>query len=211
MEKMLGTARKDHQVAISGVFRDLAALSKSPLVTKQASLDVDGGQCCSKSTSNNMAIPIESDDEAFEPSSIESQCTEVNSIMQRVQSMCSSKAIASQNLNNSADIEMEIISSTESSTPIRSGKEKAYNTRKITQSVEVKKEIAIRETARRSSRNVKFSQKEDEELLKGLQKHGEKNWAAIIKDETFDFHPSRTRDSIRVRADSAAFKKLIKN
>eukprot|EP00111_Clytia_hemisphaerica_P020349 TCONS_00059931-protein len=40
MEKMLGTACQDHQVAISGVFRDLAALSKSPFVTKQASLDV---------------------------------------------------------------------------------------------------------------------------------------------------------------------------
>ena len=73
----------------------------------------------------------------------------------------------------------------------------------------MKKEIASKEV-RRSSRNIKFSPEEDNELFKGIQKHGEKNWAAIIKDETFNFHPSRTRDSLRVRADSAAFKKLLK-
>ena len=105
---------------------------------------------------------------------------------------------------------MDIISSNVSSTPIRSQKSKMYDKQKISQSVEVKKEIASKEATRKSSRNVKFSPEEDKELLKGLQKHGEKNWAAIIKDETFDFHPSRTRDSLRVRADSAAFKKLLK-
>ena len=104
---------------------------------------------------------------------------------------------------------MQLIRSSASSTPKRSQNSNTYDTRKISQCVEVKKEIASREVTRRSSRNVKFSPGEDNELLRGIQKHGEKNWAAIIKDDTFDFHPSRTRDSLRVRADSAAFKKLL--
>ena len=74
----------------------------------------------------------------------------------------------------------------------------------------VEKEIASKEVTKKTSRNVKFSPEEDQELLRGIKKHGEKNWAAIIKDEILDFHPSRTRDSLRVRADSAAFKKLTK-
>ena len=158
---------------------------------------------------------VDSDDEAFEPSNIEAQCTEVNNIMQRVQSMCSNQPITEQNPNDSRDIEMQVLRSTVSSTPKRSQKSRMYDRGRITQSVEVKKEVASKEIAskeatRKPSRNVKFSPEEDRELLKGMQKHGEKNWASIIKDETFNFHSSRTRDSLRVRADSAAFKKLLK-
>ena len=131
--------------------------------------------------------------------------------MQRTESIFPNPATTNQNPNDSRDVDMELIrSTTSSSTPKRSEKSKTYDTRKISQCVEVKKEIASKEVTRRSSRNTKFSSEEDNELLKGIQKHGDKNWAAIIKDETFDFHPSRTRDSLRVRADSAAFKKLLK-
>ena len=207
MEKMLGTARKTHQVACSEAFRDLAVLSRSPSVTQQSG----AGPSSLASTNTNTPMTIDdSDDDAFEPSNIESQCREVNNIMQRVHAMCSSGAAASDNLEDSKDIEMVVTSSNGASTPIRSQKSKMYDKQKISQSVEVKKEIAFKEATRKSTRNVKFSPEEDKELLKGLQKHGEKNWAAIIKDETFDFHPSRTRDSLRVRADSAAFKKLLK-
>jgi len=37
----------------------------------------------------------------------------------------------------------------------------------------------------------------------GIQKYGRKAWAP-----NFKFHSSRTRDSLRMRADSSAFKKL---
>ena len=152
---------------------------------------------------------IDSDDEAFEPNSMEALCNEVNNIMQRAESMCPTPCTANQNLNDSRDVQMEVIKSNISSTPKRPQNSRTYDTRKISQCVEVKKEVASKEV-RRSSRNIKFSPEEDNELLKGIQKHGVKNWAAIIKDETFAFHSSRTRDSLRVRADSAAFKKLLK-
>ena len=209
MEKMLGTTRKDHQLACSDVLRDLAALSRSPMVRQQPSQVVDGPSC-SKSQDNNTPMMVDSDDEAFNLNNIDALCTEVNNIMQRAESMFPNPATINQNPNDSRDIDMELIRSASSSTPNRSQKSKTYDTRKISQSVEVKKEIASKEVTRRSSRNIKFSSEEDNELLKGIQKHGDKNWAAIIKDETFDFHPSRTRDSLRVRADSAAFKKLLK-
>ena len=206
MEKMLGTTRKDHQVACSEAFRDLAALSRNPIVTQQASLDRPS---CSKSQNNNSPMIVDSDDEPFEPNTMEALCTEVNNIMQRTESMCPTPCTTNQNLDDSRDVQMEVIKSSISSTPKRPQNSRTYDTRKISQCVEVKKEIASKEV-RRSSRNVKFSPEEDNELLKGIQKHGEKNWAAIIKDEALDFHPSRTRDSLRVRADSAAFKKLFK-
>ncbi|XP_066916716.1 uncharacterized protein [Clytia hemisphaerica] len=208
MEKMLGTTRKDHQEACSGVLRDLAAMSRNT-IESQPIQDAVASSASSTSTNNHIPMIVDSDDDAFEPSNIEAQCTEVNNIMQRVQSMCSTSPLTNQNLNESRDVQMEVVRSTVSSTPKRPQNSKSYDKRRITESVEVKKETAIKET-RKSSRNIKFSQEEDEELLKGIQKHGEKNWAAIIKDKTFDFHPSRTRDSLRVRADSAKFKKLLK-
>ena len=54
---------------------------------------------------------------------------------------------------------------------------------------------------------VRFTEKEDECLRLGMQKHGLHNWSEIISDKTFSFHSSRTRDSIRVRAGSLAFKR----
>ena len=188
-------------------------MARNPIITQQ--IPEAAGPSTSTSTNYNTPMIVDSEDEAFEPSNIEAQCTEVNNILQRVQSMCSTQAIPDQNPNDSRDIEMQVLRSTVSSTPKRSQKSKMYDKGRITQSVEVKKEIASKEVVskevtRKSSRNVKFSPEEDRELLKGMQKHGEKNWASIIKDETLDFHPSRTRDSLRVRADSAAFKKLTK-
>ena len=208
MEKMLGATRKDHQDAISDVFRDLAALSRNPIVPQH---NLGAGPSSSTSTNNRTPYAVDEQDEVFEPNNLEAQCTEVNNIMQRVQSMCTNSSINNINPNDSADVEMQIISSTVSSTPIRTRQSTLYDKRKITQNVAVKKEIASKEVTKKTSRNVKFSREEDKELLKGIQKHGEKNWAAIIKDETLDFHPSRTRDSLRVRADSAAFKKLSQN
>ena len=62
----------------------------------------------------------------------------------------------------------------------------------------------------RPIKNVKFTREEDDYLLKGIKKYGRKNWASIFKDKSYSFHESRTRDSLRVRADSAAFKRISK-
>ena len=60
------------------------------------------------------------------------------------------------------------------------------------------------------AKNVKFTEEEDEYLNRGIKKHGRKGWSLILKESEYKFHNSRTRDSLRVRADSAAFKKRFK-
>ena len=205
MEKMLGSARQNQQDEIADVFNDLAALSRNPIVTEP----IDG-----PSSSNNIqnACPynVESDEEMFNAENLDAQSAEVNNIMQRVQTMCSSPPATNENHNDSADVQMKIISSVKASTPIRTRSSTQYNKERISRSVTIKKEVASSEVNKRP-RNRKFSAEEDQHLLKGIQKYGEKNWSAIIRDKTLDFHSSRTRDSLRVRADSAAFKKLITN
>ena len=62
----------------------------------------------------------------------------------------------------------------------------------------------------RACKNVKFTGEEDEQLNSGIKKYGKTAWASILRDTNFKFHESRTRDSLRVRAGSAAFKKRFK-
>ena len=60
---------------------------------------------------------------------------------------------------------------------------------------------------RKQLKNVKFSNEEDEYLNEGITKYGRKSWANILRDKSFIFNKSRTRDSLRIRAESMAFKK----
>jgi len=73
--------------------------------------------------------------------------------------------------------------------------------------IDVKKE-AVDLVVKKQSKNVKFSLDEDKYLKAGLKKYGRKAWALILKDSKLKFHSSRTRDSLRMRADSSAFKKF---
>ena len=72
----------------------------------------------------------------------------------------------------------------------------------------VKKEVVNLITTK-PGRNTKFSAEEDGYLKVGIIKYGRKAWVSILKDNEYKFHPSRTRDSLRVRADSMAFKKFF--
>ena len=56
---------------------------------------------------------------------------------------------------------------------------------------------------------VRFTQKEDEYLMLGIKKHGSRNWADILSDKNYSFHPYRSRDALRVRAGSRAFKSKL--
>ena len=58
-----------------------------------------------------------------------------------------------------------------------------------------------------SSKLIRFSNKEDEYLKLGIKKYGTSSWASIIGDKTFQFHSTRTRDALRVRAGSMTFKR----
>ena len=82
----------------------------------------------------------------------------------------------------------------------------ALNNSKISNSVTVKKECEEKEL----SKNVKFTTKEDDHLISAIKKHWRKSWSGILKDKNFEFHASRTRDSLRVRAEAAQFKRRLK-
>ena len=81
--------------------------------------------------------------------------------------------------------------------------------------VEVKKEEAQKQLERQNkpkkiNKNKKFSEAEDCFLKQGILKYGKSNWAKILNDAQYRFDSSRTRDTLRMRANSVAFK-LLKN
>lgn len=75
---------------------------------------------------------------------------------------------------------------------------------RITNNIEVKKEEAEQEVT--CSRSKKFSADEDRYLKLGMEKYGKSNWSQILHDKDFKFHPKRTRDSLRMRAETCGFK-----
>ena len=72
--------------------------------------------------------------------------------------------------------------------------------------VEVKKECAEDEVDRGLVQK-RFSLEEDAVLKEGIKKHGLGKWSVMLKDQSLKFHPARTRDSIRVRADTLGLTK----
>ena len=76
-------------------------------------------------------------------------------------------------------------------------------------SVEVKKEIA-EDSVNFGLVQKRFSPEEDAVLKEGIRKHGLGKWSVMLKDKSLRFHPARTRDSIRVRADTLGLSKQKK-
>ena len=70
-----------------------------------------------------------------------------------------------------------------------------------TDDIDVKKEDVEIELAR-GTRLMRFTIEEDSFLRQGVQKYGKGKWSHILKDKDLKFHPSRTRDSLRMRADT---------
>ena len=72
--------------------------------------------------------------------------------------------------------------------------------------VEVKKEEAQRQVDE-IPRLLRFTSEEDACLKQGIVKYGLGNWSKILKDKEFKFHVGRTRDTLRVRADTLGMTK----
>ena len=102
------------------------------------------------------------------------------------------------------DIEMTITKSIEPDLSITGT---IFDKGTISTDVEIKREVAFKQL--KKSKNIKFSKEEDFCLKQGIETHGRKNWAVILKDEKLSFDKSRTRDSLRMRAESAAFKRFL--
>lgn len=71
----------------------------------------------------------------------------------------------------------------------------------------IKKESSQKRVKQSNPKTIKFTNEEDLALKRGIAKYGRKSWSLILKDKSFNFHSSRTRDSLRMRADTAAFKR----
>ena len=56
---------------------------------------------------------------------------------------------------------------------------------------------------------IRFSREEDDNLILGIGKYGLHDWAAILNDSDLVFNSVRTRDSLRVRANSNAIKNKL--
>ena len=75
----------------------------------------------------------------------------------------------------------------------------------ITDDVEVKKE-EVEQQLPMWGKSKRFTVEEDRFLKAGLEKYGKGNWSRILSDTAYRFHPARTRDSLRMRAETCAFK-----
>ena len=208
MEKMVGPARDVHQQQLSPIFSELKSFVTNPPAivtsTPEELFDIGAGPS-SQGDSHQSPYSVSVEEENVSPLSS-------NNIIQRVQNICvtnkSSQSAVNLDISGESDIQMTITSTipANNETP-----KNPYNTRQISRSVNIKKEVAEREVSRNKPlKNVKFTAEEDEFLSKGIAKHGLKNWTSILKDNNFKFHSSRTRDSLRVRVDSATFKKKYK-
>ena len=72
-------------------------------------------------------------------------------------------------------------------------------------SIEIKKEL--QQDFLEGAVQKRFSAEEDSVLREGIKKYGLGKWSEMLKDPVLNFHPRRTRDSIRVRADTLGLTK----
>ena len=73
-------------------------------------------------------------------------------------------------------------------------------------SIEVKREC-VDDVVDRGLVQKRFSLEEDAVLKEGIKKYGLGKWSVMLKDQSLKFHPARTRDSIRMRADTLGLTK----
>ena len=57
----------------------------------------------------------------------------------------------------------------------------------------------------------RFSLEEDSILKEGIKKHGLGKWSLMLKDPSLQFPASRTRDALRMRADTLGLTKNKRN
>ena len=73
----------------------------------------------------------------------------------------------------------------------------------------MKREVA--EENVRGASLKRFTSEEDKYLKQGVRKYGSSNWSKILKDKEYKFSPSRTRDSLRMRAKTVRLFKMKQN
>ena len=54
-----------------------------------------------------------------------------------------------------------------------------------------------------------ITHEEDRALLEGIEKYGKGRWSKMLKDQDLPFQECRTRDTLRLRAESATFRNFV--
>ena len=75
--------------------------------------------------------------------------------------------------------------------------------------IEVKEEIYENIAKSKGEKKVKFTHEEDKALYEGIKKYGRGRWSHMLKDQTLSFKECRTRDTLRLRAESATFRNFV--
>ena len=69
------------------------------------------------------------------------------------------------------------------------------------------RDIKVEEMKNQSRTQIRFTSEEDGFLSDGIRKYGCHDWASILSDKNYIFNKCRSRDSLRVRANSVVFKR----
>ena len=77
------------------------------------------------------------------------------------------------------------------------------------QHIQVKKETYETNSKQSCEKKIKFTSEEDKNLFEGIKKYGKGRWSKILKDPSLSFHESRTRDTLRLRTESATFRHTV--
>ena len=126
---------------------------------------------------------------------------------------CSSNNTVKETIGNAVDSEISITSTreglqeynVESASTNTSFAASPSHIQSITNDVEVKKEEAEQQLPS-WGKSKRFTADEDRYLKQGIQKYGKSAWSMILHDANYKFHPARSRDSLRMRAETCAFK-----
>ena len=210
MEKMIGLSRRYQDDNISDILTELKDLNSGWRAenTNNQNDSLTG-------ESNSPFLPSTEEADNLSNRSVYTSYTHLEpsassgDLIDQVQTLLSvNQSVADKNDDREdSDIEMTVTMSVPPTIDILD--ESSYDISKITSSVSIKKEEVNKEV-KKALKNIKFTNEEDSFLKHGIEKYGCKNWSSILKDEQYKFHKSRTRDSLRVRADSLTFKRFCK-
>ena len=193
MEKIVGASRKQTTEQLANIFSDI---NKNNMEFDQSVID--------KARDILQPIYVSENPTHFPGNSQRETCNDAMELNDNVNT-CDSNVIREQNeiiINGCRSSESGYHCA--SKTPYVTTSTSIEQVETITNDVEVKKEEAEQQVM--SSRSKKFTAEEDQYLKLGIEKYGKSNWSLILHDKNFIFHPKRTRDSLRMRAETCGFK-----
>ena len=215
MEKLIGNARRETDTEVGMALTELRNLStadfdENVLLKSLKIINACDGDSQHLSTNNDLSIET-SPYKAYSSHTLTKES--VDELVQKTSQtltfnhQTSNSRLVSNDLENEYSCDLKIASSS-TKNPLSFSGTRHYQDTPICVNSDDSHDSKKKKT-NKTLKNIKFTQEEDAFLLKGIQKYGKKNWASIFKDKNYQFHESRTRDSLRMRADSVSFKKLM--